>query len=269
MNGAFEGKSVIVTGAGAGIGRAAARRLAGQGARLVLSDSDADMLEETRELVAAEGEPPRLWRCELRDKLGVANLVAYANDRLPRIDILINASLIAPIGDPLALTLEDLDRAMTANLSATFALSQSVARLMIETRPAEGEAGAIVNLTSIAARITAPELLPFSVSCAARDQLTRSMAAALAPEGVRVNAVATGAVMTRELRDAIRETRPLREAILRATPMGRIAEADEAAEAVLFLAGRRASFITGSTLTVDGGRSTLDPLAAQEPVDAP
>ncbi|MEL6680730.1 MAG: SDR family oxidoreductase, partial [Pseudomonadota bacterium] len=138
-----------------------------------------------------------------------------------------------------------------------------VARKMIkhaEERGDEGPAGSIVNITSIAAQRTVPELLAYSVSSAALDQMTRSLALALAPDRVRVNGVALGAVMTAHLQDALRERNTLREDLINATPLGRIGEAEEAAEAAVFLASDLSSFITGQILAVDGGRTLLDPV---------
>jgi len=161
---------------------------------------------------------------------------------------------------------ETFDSAWAANVRSVFLLSQAAARRMIEARAGAADApgAAIVNISSIAAQRTTPQLFPYSVACAALEQLTRSMAVSLAPSGVRVNAVALGAVMTRAMVVALRETEGLREALVRATPMGRIGEADEAAEAALYLASPRASFITGQILAVDGGRMALDPLATPQ-----
>ena len=118
--------------------------------------------------------------------------------------------------------------------------------------------GTIVNLTSIAATRTQPDILSYSVSSAAINQLTRSMAVALAPKGIRVNAVSLGSVMSASLRNMMRENLDLNDQIIDATPLGKIGEATEAAGAVLFLASDLSSFMTGQVLEVDGGRSLID-----------
>ena len=153
----------------------------------------------------------------------------------------------------------------TGGKPATLLRIDPDSRLMVGIDLAEQAfRGALVNISSIAAQRTVPELLAYSVSCAALDQLTRSFAAALAPQAIRVNAVALGAVMTRRLREALSERGELRDEMVSVTPLGRIGEAEEAAEAALFLASPAASFVTGQVLAVDGGRLVLDPLASPE-----
>ncbi len=275
MSGSLEGRTAIVTGAASGVGLAVARRFAEEGARLLLTDVDEPTLAAEAEALRGDGAEAHVWSSDLKARLGVANLIASAADRLGTIDILVNASGVAVRGDLLDARAEDFDAAYQANLRAVFLLSQAVARRMIEAReaggaeraadrPGERPSAAIVTFSSTAATRTVPELLPFAVACAGLDQLTRSMAVSLAPKGVRVNGVALGAVLTRALLAALKEREGLREAILRTTPLGRIGEVEEAAEAALFLASPRAAFITGQILTVDGGRSLLDPLAVAQ-----
>lgn len=264
----LEGRAAIVTGAAHGVGLAVARLMAEEGASVLMTDPDEAALATETEALIADGAKVSRWNCNLREKLGVANLMAMAQERLGRIDILVNANLAATQGGFFDTDQPAFDGAIDTNARAVLLLSQAVARRMIEqaeARGEEGEAGAIVNVTSTAAQRTAASVLPYSVSCAALDQLTRSMAVSLAPKGVRVNGVAIGAVMTRALKTALREHEGLRKALIAATPMARIGEATEAAEAALFLASPRASFITGQILAVDGGRVLLDPLAALLP----
>jgi 7-alpha-hydroxysteroid dehydrogenase len=269
----LEGRAVIVTGAASGVGLAVAQRFAAEGARLLMTDTDETGLAAEAEALRDGGAEAHVWSCDLKAKLGVANLIASAVDRLGEIDILVNACGVTVQGGLLDAEADDLDRAYHANLRSVFLLSQAAARRMIEAReaggaeraadrPAERPSACIVNVSSIAASRTVAELLPYSVACAALDQLTRSMAVSLAPRGVRVNGVALGAVMTRTLREALKAREGLREAIVATTPLGRIGEAAEAAEAALFLASPLASYVTGQVLTVDGGRTLLDPLSA-------
>ena len=150
---------------------------------------------------------------------------------------------------------------MHQNVTVNFRLSQAVARRMISQAHDKESGqiiGTIVNLTSIAAIRTQDDIFSYSVSSAALDQVTRSMAVSLAPKGIRVNAVSLGSIMSASLRDLMRGNLDLRDQVVDATPLGRIGEATEAAEAVLFLACDSSNFITGQVLTIDGGRSLLD-----------
>ena len=264
MAGMLDGRTAIVTGAASGVGRAVAERFLEEGASVMMTDADEAKLAEEAERLGEGDAPVAHWCCDLREKLGVANLLASVADRFGPPDILVNAALKPVGGDVLDAAQEALDAAYEANIRSVFMLSQAVARRMIEAREAQPErpGGAIVTMTSVVGARTVPGLLPFSVTCAALDQLTRAMAVALAPRGIRVNGVALGPVMTPALRDALRATDGLRAAILTATPLGRIGEADEAAAAAVFLASAAGSFVTGQILAVDGGWTVLDPLAA-------
>ena len=118
--------------------------------------------------------------------------------------------------------------------------------------------GSIINLSSLSALRTQPQLLGYSISCAAVEQMTRSLAVALAPRGIRVNAIAFASVMSASLQAALKENPEWRESIEASTPLGRIASADELAEAAHFLASDASGFMTGQVLTLDGGRGLLD-----------
>jgi 7-alpha-hydroxysteroid dehydrogenase len=259
------GRVAIVTSAGGAIGRAIATGLYAAGAQVLLTDPDTTRLEESREAVANGNGEGRLAQFHMSrpDRLGAANLIAATIDAFGKIDVLVNQPRTAQSGTFEALKPRDFSTALEENVGATFLLSQAVAKRMIE-RSGEDEtfSGAIVNVSSIAAQRTVPELIAYSVSCAALDQLTRSMAADLARHRIRVNGIALGAVMTGRLRDALRETVDLRAEMLKVTPLGRLGEAEEAAAAAVFLASPRASFVTGQVLAVDGGRSVLDPFAS-------
>ncbi len=256
------GKTAIVTGASSDVGSAIATRFAEAGARLMLADSDDDGLAET---VRSLGDAAKVGHfcCNLEEKLSISNLMAATQDAFGRIDILVNAGRQASSGSFLELKPAEFDAVMHENVRSAFVLAQGVARRMIaQAEKDPGFSGAMVNVTSIAARRTVPELFGYSVSCAALDQLTRSMAACLAEHRIRVNAIALGSVMTTTLRSALKERSELRDEMVRVTPLGRIGEAEEAANAAVYLASDSASFITGQILAVDGGRTVLDPLAS-------
>lgn len=264
MSFSIAGRTAIVTGAASGVGLAIGRHFLEEGANVVFADMDEGRLKA--ELGDAhEEESRRVFTGDLREKLTVANLLSATIDAFDRVDILVNAARQVDVSDPLdpddGLT-EDLLR---QNLLTPLRLSQSVARRMIaqaEDGGEDGAVGAIVNLSSIAARLTQPDLLAYSVSCAALDQMTRSLAVALAPHRIRVNAVAFGSVMSASLKGALRAHEGYREEITSHTPLGRIASPREVAEAVRFLSADGAGFVTGEVITIDGGRSLIDPVRA-------
>ena len=273
MSFSIAGKTAIVTGAANGVGLAIARHFADQGARVMGADMDEKrLIEEFGENPEPDGDSDgasgeiRYFAGDLREKLTIANLLSATLDAFDQVDILVNASRQMLTTDALDCEDTSVETLWQQNVLSGLKLSQAVARRMIKQAEAlddEGRPdtlGAIVNLSSIAADHTLPDLLGFSVASAALDQATRSLAVALAPHRIRVNAVAFGSVMSASLRDGLREARAARDAIAAATPLGRIAPAAEVAEAAQFLASRGAGFITGQILRVDGGRSLVDPV---------
>ncbi len=264
MGAMFEGKSVIVTGAARGVGLAVAERLIDEGARVMLTDLDEAKLKEVRAKLGEANARIARFTCDVSQKFGVNNLLAATLAAFDRIDAVITTTQDFERADPMTLSVEALDRVMASNVRAAFLLSRTAAERMLQRAEKAGEeqaTGSIVHISSLSGQLPAPEIAAYAISCAALDQLTRSMAAALAPRGIRVNGVAPGGVMTENLLRSLGSAPELRQAILTGTPLGRIGEAQEAAEAALFLASDKASFITGQILTVDGGRSVLDPLA--------
>ena len=159
---------------------------------------------------------------------------------------------------------KSVEISLEQNVLTSLRLSQHVARRMIKQSEGqnEGQVGAIVNLSSIAARRATSSLLGYSISSAALDQMTRSMAVALAPKRIRVNAVAIGSVMSASLQQALKDHGDFRSDIEEHTPLARVAPATEVAETVQYLASESAGFVTGHVLTVDGGRTLIDPVAA-------
>ena len=262
MSFSIDGKTAIVTGAANGIGLAIARHFAQQGARVMFADMDDDKLEH--ECTTLSGDNTRWFAGDLRERLTIANLLSATLDAFDGVDILINASRQVVMTDPLADADESVELMLHQNLLTSLRLSQMVARRMIKDAEGreEGPIGAIVNLSSIAARRTRPELMGFSIATAAMDQMTRSLAVALAPHRIRVNAVAIGSLMSASLKAVLKEQESYRKVIEANTPMGRIAGPAEMVEAVQYLASDAARFVTGQILTVDGGRGLLDPVPA-------
>ncbi|WP_299828099.1 SDR family NAD(P)-dependent oxidoreductase [uncultured Roseobacter sp.] len=263
MSFSINGKTAIVTGAANGIGLAIARQFADRGANVMCADMDEKKLTNEWGDQAEEGTL-RYFAGDLRQRLTIANLVSATIDAFERVDILVNASRQVMPTD--ALNVEDTSVAvlLEQNLMTSLHLTQQVAKRMIKqgADQPEGQLGSIINLSSIAARNTRPELMGYSIASAALEQMTRSMALALAPERIRVNAVAFGSVMSASLKSSVVENSDWREDIRDHTPLGRIAGPSELADAVQFLAAESSGFMTGEVITVDGGRSLLDAVAA-------
>lgn len=258
----IQGKTAIITGAANGVGLALARHFVEAGANVMLTDRDEPRLvDECTETGEAAGQR-RYFAGDLREKLTVANLLSATLDAFDRVDILVNASRQILPTDPLDPADDTVGLLLENNMFTALRLSQAVANRMIaqaEEDGREGEpAGAIVNVSSIAAQRTHPELLGYSIAAAALDQATRSLALALAPHRIRVNSVAFGSLMSASLKSSLNENDGLRDEIRQRTPLGRIASAKEVAGAVQYLVSDGAGFVTGETITVDGGRTLLD-----------
>ncbi len=263
MSFSISGKTAIVTGAANGIGLSIARVFADKGANVMCADMDEKRLIEELGEARDEGNI-RFFAGDLRQRLTIANLVSATIDAFDQVDILVNAS--RQVMPTAALDVEDnsVETLLEQNLMTSLRLTQQVARRMIkqaEKQP-EGQVGSIINLSSIAAHHTQPDLMAYSIASAALDQMTRSMALTLAPHRIRVNAVAFGSVMSASLKASVAENREWRDDIRNHTPLGRIAAPGELAEAVQFLAADSSSFMTGEIMVVDGGRSLLDAVTA-------
>ncbi|MDJ1015724.1 MAG: SDR family oxidoreductase [Paracoccaceae bacterium] len=266
MSFTISGKTAVVTGAANGVGLAIARRFVESGANVMFADMDEDRL--VSELGANSGDEDvtaAYFVGDLREKLTVANLLSATVDKFDRVDILVNASRQMVTADPLNPDDDAMTALLNQNLMTSLRLTQVFAKRMIKQSASDEEAeavGSIINLSSIAARRAQPELLAYSVSSAALDQLTRSMAVVLAPHRIRVNAIALGSVMSASLKGAIKAHEEFREEIIGSTPLSRIASPTELADVAQFLASDGSGFMTGQILTVDGGRTLVDAVDA-------
>jgi 7-alpha-hydroxysteroid dehydrogenase len=263
MSLSISGKTAIITGGANGIGLAIGRHFADKGANVMFADIDEDgLVEQFGE--QHDGDSIRYFAGDLREKLTLANLLSATIDAFDKIDVLINASRQVVTSDPLNPDDDAVEMLLEQNLMTALRLSQLVAKRMIKQSEdqEDGSGGSIINLSSITTGRTHPDLLAYSVSSAAVDQMTRSLAVTLAPHRIRVNALAFGSVMSASLREALKENSGYRADIEQNTPLGRIAAPGELAEAVQFLASDSSAFMTGQIMTLDGGRSLVDPVAA-------
>jgi len=263
MSFSVSGKTAIVTGSADGIGLAIARHLADMGANVMCADANEKKLTEQVGDLSEDGNM-RVFGGDLRQRLAIANLVSATIDAFDQVDILVNASRQLLPTD--ALNTEDTSVMMLLeqNLMTALQLSQQVARRMIKQAEGqeEGQVGSIINLSSIAARQIQPELMGYSIAAAAVQQMTRSLALALAPHRIRVNALSFGSVMSGSLRASVAENREWRDDIRDHTPLGRIAAPNELCDAVQFLAAESSGFMTGEVMVIDGGRTLLDAVTA-------
>lgn len=263
MSFSITGKTAIVTGAANGVGLAIGRHFARVGANVVFVDMDEKTLQHELGEEAEKDNSIRIFAGDLRKKLTIANLLSTTIDAFERVDILVNAARQVLTTDPLDPDDNSVEELLQQNAIAALQVSQAVARRMI--KQADGVTGdpigSIVNLSSIAARRAHPDLLAYSVSSAACDQMTRSLAVAFAPHGIRVNAVAFGSVMSASLKVSLKNQDDLRDAIVGSTPLQRIASPGEVSDAVQYLASDASAFVTGQIITVDGGRTLIDPAA--------
>lgn len=247
--GDFQGKRVVVTG-GAGLhGRWISEAFAREGAVLLLVDLREEPLREAVDVCRREGAGEvSSHLCDLRDPAAVQGLVDLVAETWGAPDVLVNNAGMYPRIPFLDLTVADWNALMELNVRAPFLLSQGMARLMI-THQVEG---AIVNLSSGAARRARSGQAHYASSKAAIEALTRSCAIELAPHGIRVNAVSPG-FATHRAADA-----PISDdlaAMWQSIPLGRESGPHDASEAVLFVSSSKASYITGTTIVVDGGRA--------------
>lgn len=252
----LDGKTAIVTGAAGGIGYAIAERLLRDGARVMIADIDVAKGERAEADLQKLGEA-RFVKADVSRRLDVHNMVAATIDAYGDIDILVNNAGIVHGAEFLELTEEDFDRVLGVNLKGSFLAGQAVARFMVDKVNEGGAAGSIVNMSSVNAVFAIANQVPYSISKGGVNQLTKVMALALAPYGIRVNAIGPGSIMT-DMLSAVNADPAAKNRILSRTPMGRIGDPSEIASIAAFLASDDASYITGQTIYADGGRLPLN-----------
>jgi len=246
-------KVAIVTGAAHGIGLAIARRYVAEGARVTLADVDA----AAGEAVARSLAHARFVATDVGDADNAANVVAETCRAFGDLDILVNNAGIIHGADFLELTEADFDRVLRVNLKGAFLVGQAAARRMVAQVKAGKGAGTIINMSSINAAVAIANHTPYCVSKGGIEQLNKVMALALAPHGIRVNAIGPGSIMT-DILKAVATDKEAKRRILARTPLGRIGAPDEIASIAVFLASPEASYITGETIYADGGRLALN-----------
>jgi glucose 1-dehydrogenase len=269
------GKVAAVTGSAQGIGRACAERLAKEGAKVVLCDIAAAKGQDAAKAIAATGGTASFVICDVSKPGDVAAAVDAAIDAHGRIDILVNNAGVLDDAPFLELRLEEFDRVMAVNLRGAFLMGQAVARQFVKQsksatplgdqsksqandgRGVAPPVGVIVNMSSVNAVFALPDHVAYSISKGGINQLTKAMAIALAPHGIRVNAVGPGTIHT-PLLDGVIKDAAFRGKVLSRTPLGRFGRPEEVAAIVAWLASDEASYVTGTTIYADGGRLPLN-----------
>ncbi len=245
----FTGKTVLVTGASSGIGKETAKALAAAGAELMITS------RRENELVKIKNEFPgvKISVCpgDITDESFSSNLIDKTINTFGKLDILINSAGIIESGSIENTSLKDWDYMMNINVRSVFLLCQAATQYLLKTR------GNIVNVSSVTGIRSFPGILAYCTSKAAVDQFTRCAALDLAPKGVRVNAVNPGVTIT-NLHRAGGMDEPAYANFLEHSktthPLGRAGDAKEIAGLIMFLASEKAGWITGETVSIDGGR---------------
>jgi 3alpha(or 20beta)-hydroxysteroid dehydrogenase len=242
----LEGKVALITGAAGGIGAAAARRMAQEGARLVLTDAD----EQGAQRVAEELGDKRAQALghDVTSEERWQQVVAHALDAHGRIDVLLNNAgvfLAAPLTDTMV---EDFRRVIDINVTGVFLGMRSVTPAMIEQ-----SAGSVINLSSVAGLMGSPFLMAYAASKWAVRGMSKVAAKELAQFGVRVNSLHPGQIDT-DMNTRQRERTPeLIDKLISGIPLRRIGTPEEVADAIVYLAGDESVYVTGSELVIDGG----------------
>jgi NAD(P)-dependent dehydrogenase (short-subunit alcohol dehydrogenase family) len=243
----FADRSVLITGAGSGIGRATAERLAAEGARLTISDVNADGLEETASTCRTSGVPVTAVVSDVSDEAAVADLVAGAVGEFGRLDVLVNVAGILQFKDFRLTTLADFERIIGVNLTGTFLTCRDAMPHLLESQ------GNIVNITSTAALAGHPWTSSYSASKGGVLALTLTLAVEFGKLGVRCNAVAPGSINT-PIQNAFELPEGADPKLLhRIMPLDRMRGPENVAGAVAFLGSDDAAHVNGEVLRVDGG----------------
>ena len=241
-------KIALVTGGARGIGYACGEALAEVGLRVVLADiAGAEAAAETL------GQGAVGFTADFSKPDEIAALFDRIEAEVGNVSVLVNNAGVAKPGDFLDLTLEDFQSVIDLNLTGVFLASQRAARRMVET----GIEGAIVNMSSVNAQVAIPSIVSYCASKGGVMQITKAAALALAPHNIRVNAVGPGSIDTAMVASVNSNPEAMARVMSR-TPLGRLGSAREIGDVVAFLASDKASYITGETIYVDGGRLPLN-----------
>jgi 3-oxoacyl-[acyl-carrier protein] reductase len=243
-------KVAIITGARRGMGKSHALVLAKAGARVVVSDISEEDCQEVAKEIEKNGGEALAVKCDVTQKEEVNNLVKKTIERFGKVDILINNAGICQFKPFLELTEEEWDRTLNINLRGYFLCAQAAAKEMIKKK-----SGVIVNIASVAMGQVGKGMAQIVHYCASKGgivAMTEALAVELAPYNIRVNAISPGAIET-PMAEATKQDPKILESTLAKIPMGRMGRPEEVSNLVLFLSSDSSSYMTGSTVVIDGG----------------
>jgi len=246
----LDGKFAFVTGGGRGLGRAGALALAQAGAHVALVSRTRSQLEETAVMVERLGRKAFVVTADIRNSQQIDGAVERVVDAFGRIDILFNNAGTNVRKPVVEMTDEDWHTIMETNVKGIFMVARAVARQMIAQK-----SGRIINMSSVSAVSPERDKVVYASSKAAVSQFTKGLALELAPHGITVNAIAPGYMMTPLVRGYLEADAERYRRIVQRIALGRIGQPEEIGGALVFLASDAARYITGSTITIDGGWS--------------
>jgi NAD(P)-dependent dehydrogenase (short-subunit alcohol dehydrogenase family) len=240
-------KVALVTGGGSGIGSAIAEKFILSGIHTVILGRDPIQLQAMQD---QWGDRCSIVSGDLTDLASIPTLVQQVVHSLGRIDILVNNAGIHLKKEFTEVSDEEFQGILLTNVTAVFALSREVAKVMIK----QG-GGSIINISSMASRYGIPQVIAYTASKSAVEGMTRAMAVDLSPRGIRVNCIAPGFIATDMSSKALDNDGERKKKVLSRTPMGHLGRPDDVGDAALFLSSDAARYITGVVLPVDGGNS--------------
>ena len=245
----LEGKSALVVGASKGLGKAMALALAGAGADVAVASRSQKLIEEVRDKIIASGRQAVAVKADINREDDIIGMAGRVIDSFGKIDILVNNAGIYIPAMALDMTAEDWDKTLNINLKGFFLSCKAVGRHM-----ADQKNGKIINIASVLGKRAAQTSSAYSASKAAIIQLTRSLALELAPHNIRVNAIAPGWFETEMVADELGDPNT-RKYFLSKTPLRKFGAPEDLGGAIIFLASKASDFMTGETITIDGGFS--------------
>lgn len=251
----LDGKVALVTGAGSGIGEAIARLFASQGAVVLVADVRSDAAASVSAAIRETGSVAHAMQLDVADEAQVTARFQEVSALYGRFDILVNNAGVSHVGNLLETTVEEWDRVMRVNALGVFLCAREAVRQMLAQEP---KGGVIINMASAAGLIGIERRFPYGTSKGAVISMTRSIAIDYVTQGIRCNAICPGTVQTPFVegylaRNFAGHEDEVRQQLHARQPLGRMGQPEEIAAAALYLAADESSFVTGSSLVIDGG----------------